>query len=96
MVEISHLTKNYGSKKAVNDISFTVEEGEIMGFLGPNGAGKSTTLNILTGFLSATSGSALACGVGAAFFFEAAARPDEALPDLDEDVFFFAEAMASS
>lgn len=63
MVEISHLFKNYGNKKAVNDISFTVEEGEIMGFLGPNGAGKSTTLNILTGFLSATSGSAKIDGI---------------------------------
>lgn len=63
MVEISHLSKNYGDKKAVNDISFSVEEGEIMGFLGPNGAGKSTTLNILTGFLSATSGSAKIDGI---------------------------------
>ena len=63
MVEISHLSKIYGSKKAVNDISFTVEEGEIMGFLGPNGAGKSTTLNILTGFLSASSGSARIDGI---------------------------------
>ncbi len=63
MVEISHLCKNYGDKKAVNDLSFTVEEGEIMGFLGPNGAGKSTTLNILTGFLSATSGYAKIDGI---------------------------------
>ena len=63
MVEISHLCKNYGEQKAVNDLSFTVEEGEIMGFLGPNGAGKSTTLNILTGFLSATSGYAKIDGI---------------------------------
>ena len=63
MVEITHLSKNYGDKLAVNDISFSVEEGEIMGFLGPNGAGKSTTLNILTGFLSATSGSAKIDGI---------------------------------
>lgn len=56
MIEISNLTKYYGPNLAVDDISFTVEQGEILGFLGPNGAGKSTTMNILTGFLSATSG----------------------------------------
>ena len=56
MIEITNLTKYYGPNLAVDDITFTVEKGEILGFLGPNGAGKSTTMNILTGFLSATSG----------------------------------------
>jgi len=63
MIKIDHLVKHYGDKKAVNDISFTVEEGEIVGFLGPNGAGKSTTMNILTGYLSSTSGKAEIDGV---------------------------------
>ncbi|NLY69997.1 MAG: ATP-binding cassette domain-containing protein [Clostridiales bacterium] len=56
MINIDHLVKRYGNKYAVNDISFKVGEGEIVGFLGPNGAGKSTTMNILTGYLSYTSG----------------------------------------
>ena len=56
MIEVQHLTKRYGSNIAVNDVSFTIREGEIVGFLGPNGAGKSTTMNILTGYLSATDG----------------------------------------
>ena len=56
MIEVKNLTKQYGDKRGVNNISFTVNEGEILGFLGPNGAGKSTTMNILTGYLSATSG----------------------------------------
>ena len=56
MIEINELTKLFGSNRAVDNVSFRVEPGEIMGFLGPNGAGKSTTLNILTGYLSATSG----------------------------------------
>ena len=56
MIEVKNLTKRYGSHLAVNDISFTVDEGEVVGFLGPNGAGKSTTMNILTGYLSASSG----------------------------------------
>lgn len=56
MIEIRNLVKYYGDKKAVDDITFTVNDGEILGFLGPNGAGKTTTMNILTGFLSATSG----------------------------------------
>lgn len=63
MIEVRNLTKQYGSKRAVDNISFTVEEGEILGFLGPNGAGKSTTMNILTGYLSATSGDALINGI---------------------------------
>ena len=57
MIEVKHLTKRYGAHLAVNDISFHVEDGEILGFLGPNGAGKSTTMNILTGYLSASEGS---------------------------------------
>ncbi len=56
MIKISHLVKNYGSFCAVDDISFEVEKGEVVGFLGPNGAGKSTTMNMLTGYLSSTSG----------------------------------------
>lgn len=56
MIEVRNIVKKYGDKYAVNDISFTVNSGEIVGFLGPNGAGKSTTMNILTGYLSATSG----------------------------------------
>ena len=48
MIKIEHLTKNYGSNLAVDDISFEIEAGETVGFLGPNGAGKSTTMNILT------------------------------------------------
>ncbi|MBQ8409044.1 MAG: ATP-binding cassette domain-containing protein [Clostridia bacterium] len=56
MIKIEHLTKNYGSNCAVDDISFEVKKGETVGFLGPNGAGKSTTMNILTGYLSASAG----------------------------------------
>lgn len=56
MIEVSHLTKRYGSHTAVKDLSFTIEKGQIYGFLGPNGAGKSTTMNIMTGCLAATSG----------------------------------------
>lgn len=63
MIEVRNLTKHYGDKKAVNDISFTVENGEILGFLGPNGAGKSTTMNMLTGYISSTSGTAVINGV---------------------------------
>jgi ABC-2 type transport system ATP-binding protein len=56
MIEVEHLTKDYGSVVAVKDVSFRVGKGEIVGFLGPNGAGKSTTLRILVGFLGATAG----------------------------------------
>lgn len=56
MIEVSHLTKTYGQHLAVDDVSFTVEDGQICGLLGPNGAGKSTIMNILTGYLSATGG----------------------------------------
>ena len=56
MIEVKNLVKQYGEFRAVNDISFTIEEGKIYGFLGPNGAGKSTTMNMITGYLSPTSG----------------------------------------
>ena len=62
MIEVKNLVKRYGDKKAVNDISFKVERGEILGFLGPNGAGKSTTMNMLTGYISSTSGQILING----------------------------------
>jgi ABC-2 type transport system ATP-binding protein len=70
-IEVSRLVKTFSGVKAVNDISFTVKRGEIIGFLGPNGAGKSTTMRILTGYLSATSGSVHLCGL------PVATRPDE-------------------
>ena len=63
MIEICDVYKRFGDKEAVKGISFHVDEGEIMGFLGPNGAGKTTTLNILTGYLSATSGTCRIDGV---------------------------------
>ncbi len=63
MIKVEHLTKQYGERLAVNDISFEVKKGEIVGFLGPNGAGKSTTMNILTGYLSSTSGRAMVDGL---------------------------------
>ena len=56
MIEISHLTKKYGANVAVNDLNLTLESGNIYGFLGPNGAGKSTTMNIITGYIGASSG----------------------------------------
>ena len=62
MIEVKNLTKRYGSHLAVDDLSFTVEKGQIYGFLGPNGAGKSTTMNIMTGYLGATKGTVLING----------------------------------
>ena len=62
MIEVDRLTKRYGSLKAVDDVSFQVEKGEILGFLGPNGAGKTTTMRILTCFLPATEGTARVAG----------------------------------
>ncbi len=61
-IQVSSLQKNYGEQKAVNNISFSVEKGQIVGFLGPNGAGKSTTMKILTGYLRADGGKAEICG----------------------------------
>lgn len=63
MIEVKNLSKSYGNKLAVDNISFTAENGEILGFLGPNGAGKSTTMNMLTGYLSSSGGFAKINGI---------------------------------
>jgi ABC-2 type transport system ATP-binding protein len=62
VIEVQHLTKRYGRVTAVDDVSFRVEQGEILGFLGPNGAGKTTTMRILTGYIPATEGRAVVAG----------------------------------
>jgi ABC-2 type transport system ATP-binding protein len=66
MVEVSGLTKNYGSRRAIENLDFTLKEGEITGLLGLNGAGKSTTMNIITGCLSAGAGKVLINGINIA------------------------------
>lgn len=72
MIEINHLVKKYGNHVAVDDLNLTIEPGKIYGFLGPNGAGKSTTMNILTGYLAATSGEVKING------FDILSQPEEA------------------
>ena len=72
MIEINHLTKKYGNHLAVDDLTLTMEPGKIYGFLGPNGAGKSTTMNIITGYLGATSGEVKVNG------YDIFAEPEEA------------------
>src|SRR6185503_9284519 len=62
VIEVEHLTKRYGPVVAVDDISFQVKKGEILGFLGPNGAGKTTTMRVLTGYIPATAGRAVVAG----------------------------------
>ena len=64
-ISVTNLSKNYGAQKAVNNISFTINKGEIVGFLGPNGAGKSTTMKMITGYLSADAGQITVCGIKA-------------------------------
>jgi ABC-2 type transport system ATP-binding protein len=61
-IEVSHLKKQYGAQWALEDVSFSIASGAVVGFLGPNGAGKSTTMKIITGFINATSGSVKVCG----------------------------------
>ena len=63
MIEVQNLTKRFGPKVAVDDLSFTVKKGEVLGFLGPNGAGKSTTMRMVTGFFPATAGRIEICGI---------------------------------
>lgn len=72
MIEVKDLVKRYGTQTALNHVSFKVDKGEVLGFLGPNGAGKSTTMNILTGYLSATSGTVTIAG------FDVLDNPEEA------------------
>ena len=62
MIEVQHLTKKYGPFTAVDDVSFRVDRGEVLGFLGPNGAGKTTTMRVLTGYMPATEGKAIVAG----------------------------------
>jgi ABC-2 type transport system ATP-binding protein len=88
-IEVSHLVKTYGTLTAVNDLSFTVKRGEIVGLLGPNGAGKSTTMRILTGYLPANSGSVRICGHPVASEPEATKRHVGYMPEnnpLPEDM----------
>lgn len=63
MIEVLNLSKHFGSKVAVDELSFTVQKGEVLGFLGPNGAGKSTTMRMVTGFIPPSSGEANICGI---------------------------------
>ncbi|MBK1835466.1 ABC transporter ATP-binding protein [Roseibacillus ishigakijimensis] len=63
MIDVKNLTKRFGPKVAVDDLSFTVNKGEVLGFLGPNGAGKSTTMRMVTGFFPASAGSIEICGI---------------------------------
>ena len=63
MIELINLTKNYGNIKAIQNLNFVVEEGEILGFLGPNGTGKTTTMNIITGYIPPTEGTVKICGI---------------------------------
>ncbi|MDQ6920777.1 MAG: ATP-binding cassette domain-containing protein, partial [Candidatus Dormibacteraeota bacterium] len=62
MIEVQGLTKYYGERPAISEVTFSVPRGQVLGFLGPNGAGKSTTMRILTGYLGASSGSASIAG----------------------------------
>jgi len=63
MIQVKNLIKTFGTKVAVEDVSFSVEKGEVLGFLGPNGAGKSTTMRMVTGYFRPTSGSVQLCGI---------------------------------
>ena len=64
-ITVTNLSKHYGAQKAVNNISFTINKGEVVGFLGPNGAGKSTTMKMITGYLAADAGEITVCNMRA-------------------------------
>ncbi len=81
-IEIKNLTKNYGSKKVLDNLCFNVKKGEVMGFLGPNGAGKSTTMNIICGYLASSSGSVSVYGVDTAEFPMEAKQKIGYLPEI--------------
>lgn len=81
MIEVAKLSKRFGSKVAVDNLSFTVNKGEVLGFLGPNGAGKSTTMRMVTGFIPPTSGDAKVCGISITENPSAAKRKIGYLPE---------------
>lgn len=81
MIEAINLSKKFGAKSAVNDLSFTVKPGDVLGFLGPNGAGKSTTMRMITGFINPSAGDALICGHSITTATEAAKRCIGYLPE---------------
>lgn len=82
MIEVKNLVKRYGNHLALDNVSFTVEKGEVVGFLGPNGAGKSTTMNIITGYLSSTDGAVLVDGLSVLDEPEKAKRKIGYLPEV--------------
>ena len=82
MIEVRGLTKEYGSKKALDDVSFSVPKGQVLGLLGLNGAGKSTTMNIIAGCLAPTAGTVLIDGIDIAKQPAAAKRKIGYLPEL--------------
>ena len=82
MIEVKNLVKCYGNRCAVDDLSFTIEDGYIYGFLGPNGAGKSTTMNIITGYIGASEGQVLVDGNDVLKEPEKAKRAIGYLPEL--------------
>ena len=82
VIEVKNLTKKYGEKLAVDHLSFKVNDGAVLGFLGPNGAGKSTTMNMLTGYLSATEGSVVVEGISMQESPEEAKRSIGYLPEI--------------
>ena len=84
VLELKHLTKRFGERIAVNNVSFDVEDGEIFGFLGANGAGKSTTIKMLTGLTTITSGDAYICGYSVKYSFEKAMRNVGAIVEIPE------------
>ena len=82
VLKITNLSKSYGDKKVLDDISFSVKQGEIVGFLGPNGAGKSTTMNIITGYLAPTQGEVFVAGINISENPEGAKRHIGYLPEI--------------
>ena len=82
MIEVTGLSKRYGTHLAVKDVSFNIKKGEVIGFLGPNGAGKSTIMNILTGYLSLTQGKVVIDGYDITEYPEDAKRRIGYLPEI--------------
>ena len=85
MIEVKGLTKRYGQHEAAREITFSVAKGEVVGFLGPNGAGKTTTMNMITGYLSPTEGTASVGGHGEADLLRGHVRAESLRESLDLD-----------